>query len=147
MSQKERVRLTVMKQVHRQELRLTEASEMLGLSYRQTKRVWGRYRLAGDAGLVHASRGRPGLRAKPAQLKARILARYEKRYPDFGPTLAAEYLAGEGLAVDHETLRRWLLAARQADDAPAPPAPSPVARAQALLWGHGAVGWFASRLV
>jgi hypothetical protein len=49
-------------------------------------------------------------RAKPAQLKARILARYEKRYPDFGPTLAAEYLAGEGLVVDHETLRRWLLA-------------------------------------
>jgi hypothetical protein len=38
------------------------------------------------------------------------LARYEKRYGDFGPTLAAEYLAQEGLKVDHETLRRWLLA-------------------------------------
>jgi hypothetical protein len=111
MSQKERVRLTVMKQVKQEELRLTEASEILGLSYRQTKRVWGRYRLAGDAGLVHASRGRPGQRAKPARLKARILARYQKRYPDFGPTLAAEYLAQEGLAVDHETLRRWLMAA------------------------------------
>jgi hypothetical protein len=39
-----------------------------------------------------------------------VLARYEQRYPDFGPTLAAEYLAGEGLRVDHETLRRWLIA-------------------------------------
>jgi hypothetical protein len=30
----------------------------------------------------------------------------------FGPTLAAEHLASEdGLAVDHETLRRWMLAA------------------------------------
>jgi poly(3-hydroxybutyrate) depolymerase len=32
------------------------------------------------------------------------------RYPDFGPTLAAEYLSQEGLVVDHATLRRWLLA-------------------------------------
>jgi transposase len=109
MSQKERARLTVMKQVQQEELRLVEASEILGLSYRQAKRVWRRYRLAGDAGLVHAARGKPGKRAKPAQLKARILARYEERYPDFGPTLAAEHLAGEDLVVDHETLRRWLL--------------------------------------
>ncbi|HOH30679.1 MAG TPA: hypothetical protein PLC40_13460, partial [Candidatus Hydrogenedentes bacterium] len=30
---------------------------------------------------------------------------------DLGPTLAAEKLAEEGLLVDHETLRRWLLSA------------------------------------
>jgi len=111
MSQKERVRLSVMKQVQEDELKLVEASEVLGLSYRQTKRIWGRYQAQGDRGLVHAARGKPGKRAKPAELRARILTRYDKRYPDFGPTLAAEYLAGEGLVVDHETLRRWLLAA------------------------------------
>jgi hypothetical protein len=110
MSQPERVRLVVMQQVKEQELTVAEASEVLGLSYRQTKRVWRRYRLAGDRGLVHGARGKPGKRAKPAKLKARILARYEERYPDFGPTLAAEYLAGEGMVVDHETLRRWRLA-------------------------------------
>ena len=110
MSQKERARLTVMKQVEERALSIVEASEVLGLSYRQAKRVWGRYQLSGDAGLVHAARGKPGKRAKPAELRARILARYEERYPDFGPTLAAEYLAEEGLKVDHETLRRWLLA-------------------------------------
>lgn len=110
MSQKERVRLIVMQQVKASELTLAEAREVLGLSYRQTKRVWRRYRLAGDQGLVHRSRGRPGQRAKPVKLKARILARYEERYPDFGPTLAAEYLAQEGMLVDHETLRRWRLA-------------------------------------
>lgn len=110
MSQKERVRLTVFKQVEQDELKLVEASDILGLSYRQTKRVWSRYRVGGDCGLVHASRGKPGKRAKPAELKARILARYEERYPDFGPTLAAEYLAEEGMVVDHETLRRWRLA-------------------------------------
>lgn len=110
MSQPERVRLVVMQQVKEQELTVAEACEVLGLSYRQTKRVWRRYRLEGDRGLVHGLRGKPGKRAKPAKLKARILARYEERYPDFGPTLAAEYLAGEGMVVDHETLRRWRLA-------------------------------------
>ena len=110
MSQQERVRLIVMRQVKEQELSVAEACEVLGLSYRQTKRVWRRYRLEGDQGLVHRSRGKPGKRAKPAKLKARILARYQERYADFGPTLAAEYLAVEGMVVDHETLRRWRLA-------------------------------------
>jgi len=110
MSQKERVRLTVMQRVKVRELTLREASEVLGVCYRQTKRVWRRFSLEGDQGLVHRLRGRPGKRAKPAKLKARILARYADRYADFGPTLAAEYLAAEGLKVDHETLRRWRLA-------------------------------------
>jgi molybdenum-dependent DNA-binding transcriptional regulator ModE len=99
-----------MRQVDERRLSIMEASEVLGLSYRQAKRIWGRYELQGDAGLVHAARGKPGKRAKPAELKARILARYEERYDDFGPTLAAEYLADEGLPIDHETLRRWRLA-------------------------------------
>jgi hypothetical protein len=110
MSQKERVRLIVMEQVKKDELSLAEACDVLGLSYRQTKRVWRRYRIEGDKGLVHGLRGKPGKRAIASALKARILARYEERYPDFGPTLAAEYLAAEGLLVDHETLRRWRLA-------------------------------------
>jgi transposase len=110
MSQKERVRLVVMEQVKQDELTLAEACEVLGLSYRQTKRVWQRYRIDGDQGLVHRLRGQSGKRAKPLALKQRILARYQERYPDFGPTLAAEYLTAEGLAVDHETLRRWRLA-------------------------------------
>ena len=110
MSQKERVRLVVMEQVKQAELTLAEACEVLGLSYRQTKRVWRRYRMDGDRALVHRLRGKSGKRAKPAALKQRILARYEEQYPDFGPTLAAEYLAAEGLVVDHETLRRWRLA-------------------------------------
>jgi transposase len=110
MNQKERVRVGVMKQVQEDELKLVEASEVLGLSYRQAKRVWARYQVQGDAGLVHSARGKPGKRAKPAELRARILHRYDERYAGFGPTLAAEYLAEEGLEVDHETLRRWLLA-------------------------------------
>ena len=109
MSQKERMRLTVLQRVTTRELTLSEASAVLGLSYRQTKRVWRRFKAEGDKGLVHRLRGKSGKRAKPAGFKARVLARCESRYPDFGPTLASEHLAREGLSVDHETLRRWLL--------------------------------------
>ena len=56
-------------------------------------------------------RGKPSVRRKPAVLRAQVLARYaEERYADFGPTLMAEQLLKEKLVVDHETLRRWLLA-------------------------------------
>jgi len=113
MSQRERKRMTVMLEVKAAKLTRVEAAEVLGLCYRQTKRVWRRYRDEGDKGLVHQLRGKPGARAKPARTKARILARYAQRYPDFGPTLAAEYLSGEGWVIDHETLRRWLLASGQ----------------------------------
>jgi hypothetical protein len=109
MSAKERRRVVVLAGVKAGELKLVEAAQVLGLGYRQTKRVWRRYQDEGDAGLVHRGRGQPGQRRKPAELRARILARYAARYPDFGPTLAAEYLAKEKLVVDHETLRRWLL--------------------------------------
>ena len=66
----------------------------MDVSYRQSKRVWRRYRAYGDAGLVHRLRGRPkALRRKAPELWAGVLARYDERYGDFGPTLAAEYLA------------------------------------------------------
>ena len=110
MSQKERRRIGIMASVKAKELKLVEAAELLGLCYRQTKRIWKRYDAEGDAGLVHRLRGQPGKRRKAAELRAKILARYEERYADFGPTLAAEYLEKEKLVVDHETLRRWLLA-------------------------------------
>ena len=111
MSRKERDRITIMVGIQHGKLTLRAAAQVLGLSYRQTRRVWRRYQAQGDAGLVHRARGRPSPRRTPPALRARILARYRERYGDFGPTLAAEYLGEEdGLEVDHETLRRWLLA-------------------------------------
>ena len=62
--------------------------------------------------MAHGSRGQPSNRGHKAQFKAAVLARYQERYPDFGPTLAAEKLATDGYEVDHETWRRWLLQAR-----------------------------------
>lgn len=111
MSAKERERLKLFERVKRDELSVKEAAEICGLSYRQTRRLYKRYRQGGDRGLVHRGRGRPSNRAQPAAFKATVLGRYQERYPDFGPTLAAEKLALEGQVVDHETLRGWLIKA------------------------------------
>jgi transposase len=99
------------------DLGLKDAAAMLGLSYRQTKRVWRRYRERGAEGLKHGNAGRESNRGKPGKLRRRVLSLIGKKYSGagderFGPTLAAEHLAEEdGIGIDHETLRRWMLEA------------------------------------
>lgn len=88
---------------------LRQAAQALGLSYRQTLRSYRRFCAEGAAGLVHRRRGRPSNRRRSPAFRQAVLERYRTRYAGFGPTLAAEELAKEGLVVDHETLRRWLL--------------------------------------
>jgi hypothetical protein len=111
MSGKERERLKVFGRVKGGELKLVEAAELLRVSQRQARRQYKRYRELGDRGLVHRGRGRPSNRGHALKFKQQVLARYQERYPDFGPTLAAEKLQADGLVVPAETLRRWLLCA------------------------------------
>src|SRR5215470_18522030 len=90
-------------------LRLCEAAEMLELSYRQSKRIWARYRAGGAKALQHGNCGRVSNRAYGAEFRAAVLKPVQARYEDFGPTLASEHLGSDdGLAVHAETLRRWL---------------------------------------
>ncbi len=111
MSGKERARLVEMEQVAQGTQSVAGAGRRLGLSYRHAKRVWGRYKAGGAAGLVHRSRGRPSNRSKGAAVRGSCLEVYRERLSGYGPTFAAEKLAEWGVArVDHETLRRWLIA-------------------------------------
>jgi transposase len=99
----------VMGRVKARSLRLCEAAEMLGLSYRQSKRIWARYRSGGGKALQHGNCGRVSNRAYPSKFRAAVLKQVQARYEDFGATLAAEHLASDdGLVVPAETLRRWL---------------------------------------
>ena len=75
MSRKERKRLEAFSRVQAGALTLVAAGELLGLSYRQTKRSWSRYRSQGDAGLVHGLRGRPRTGSRDT-LKQRSLELY-----------------------------------------------------------------------
>jgi hypothetical protein len=63
--------------------------------------------------LIHRLVGRPSNRAIDPGPREAILERYKQRYPDFGPTLAAEKLNLDGYKrIDHETLRQWLVKER-----------------------------------
>ena len=112
MSRKERRRLEVFSRLKRGEVTRRKAAELLGLSYRQVKRSYGRFVQQGDEGLVHGLRGKASNNRSGSARHARALQRYREQYDDFGPTLAAEYLSGElGEPMATTTLRRWLLAA------------------------------------
>ena len=64
MSAKERERLKVMAGVAEEEVTLIAAAGLMGVSYRQSKRIWRRYQDEGDAGLMHRLRGQPSARRK-----------------------------------------------------------------------------------
>jgi hypothetical protein len=108
LSQRERDRLKVLHEVEQKHLTQVEAAQQLKRTDRQVRRMLIRIREHGDGGIVHRLRGRPSNRKLAVTLEHKILARVRQRYADFGPTLAAEHLAKDGLAVSRETLRKWM---------------------------------------
>jgi transposase len=115
MSLRELRRVEVLARVKSKELKVVDAASLVGVSYRQGKRLWKRYREEGAKGLKHRSAGRVSARAKPARFRRRVMKLVREKYGEgegerFGPTLAAEHLASEdGMRMDAETLRRWML--------------------------------------
>ena len=110
LSRKELSRVEVIERVKAGSLGLRAAAELLELSYRQGKAIWARCRAAETPALQHVllrsgfepglcgavSRGRAATGRKPAM---RILGRRWR---------ASTWLADDGLAVQAETLRRWM---------------------------------------
>jgi transposase len=109
LSQRERDRLGVLQEVKRKQLTQMEAARRLKLSDRHIRRLLFRLREHGDRAVIHGLRGRRSNRRLTARLEQKILRRVRQRYADFGPTLAAEHLAQEGLLVSRETLRKWMV--------------------------------------
>jgi transposase len=115
MSRRELGRVEVLARVRSQQLRVADAAPLLRVSYRQAKRLWKRYREEGAAGLKHRSAGRQSNRAYREGFRRKALRLVREKYGGpvgerFGPTLAAEHLASEdGVQLDAETLRRWML--------------------------------------
>ena len=111
MSQPERDWLTYLAAYERGEAGVTQGgiAALVGCDVRTVGRRLRRYRAGGDAGLVHASRGRLSNRAYSQELRDRAVELVGTQYKGFGPTLAAEKLAErDGLHVGCETLRGWM---------------------------------------
>ena len=109
MSVKELRRIHVLRQTREKKLTQVKAGTMLGLTPRHIRRLLARVAQLGDQGLAHRGRGKPSNRRIPTKVKVNALTLYEKRYGDFGPTLAAEKLVEcHGVAISAETMRGWL---------------------------------------
>jgi hypothetical protein len=108
MSAKERIRMESLYRVKRGELTVVAGAELMGLSLRQARRVWKRFKESGDGGLVHRLRGRLSNRRLSPELRDRIVKRHQERYADFGPTLACEKLGEEDFVLSPNTLTALL---------------------------------------
>jgi len=109
MSTRERQRLQVLGDLRHGKTTVATAAAAVGLSERQMYRVLRRYREQGDRGLLHRLRGRVSNRGYARSVRTEALHLYREAYPDYGPTLFAEMLAQHhDLAIDSNTLRRWL---------------------------------------
>src|SRR6202030_3125679 len=116
MSKRELRRVEVLARVKSKQLRVVDAAPLLGVSYRQAKRLWRLYREEGAAGLKHRGAGRASNRGHEPKFRRKVLRLVREKYSGavgerFGPTLATEHLESEdGVKVAVETLRRWMLA-------------------------------------
>src|SRR5438874_11701712 len=111
LSQRERDRLRVLHEIQQKQITQIAEARRLKISDRQIRRLLFRLEEYGDRAVIHGLRGRPSHRRLAARLEHKILRRVRQRYADFGPTLAAEHLAQEGLPVSRETLRKWMVKA------------------------------------
>ena len=121
MSDREFTRAAVLRRVVAGEMTMLDATPLLGVSYRQAKRLLRRFRAQGRKGLVHRSTGRCSNRATPAAYREGIVDVIRTQYGGpaargpgqrFGPTLVAEHLwADHGILVSVSTLTRWMRAA------------------------------------
>lgn len=102
MSTKELTQLEVMQRLKDKRLRQKEAASLLGLSVRQVKRLWQKYRKQGAQGLRSARRGQASNNRLDAGVVQQALDLLQEKYADFGPTLAHEKL----LEMDHIRISR-----------------------------------------
>jgi transposase-like protein len=109
MSQKEVDRLGIINQVISKKIPARECSSLLNLSERQVFRIMSRVRQEGSKGVIHKLRGKRSNRGHSENIKMKVLEIYCKQYNDYGPTLfSEELLKNHSIAVDHETIRRWM---------------------------------------
>jgi hypothetical protein len=111
MSDGELRRLEVLRDVDRGGLPVGAAARLLERSERQVWRLLKAFRAEGAPGLISKKRDRPSNRKTSEAVRSAVLWIVRQNYADFGPTLAAEKLAGEhGFAFSSETLRKWMIA-------------------------------------
>ena len=111
MSIEEANRLSVMRQVDKKILSIRKASEELGISLRQAKRIRKRYLSEGEEGLISRHRGKASPNRIDPKLKTAVMKiMHREEYVGFGPTFMMEKLRQRhGYYLSDETLRKWMV--------------------------------------
>jgi len=107
MSQIERQRYHLLKMVIGGKVTLKETSRVMGVSYRQAKRLKKKLITFGAKGLVHGNRGRASPRSLDSALATRIIELSRTTYSEFNDIHFTEKLTKiEGITVSRDTVRR-----------------------------------------
>jgi len=101
MSKKDIDRHDVLQRLIRKEIRRSHAAKLLKLTVRQVTRLKQAVIAFGVAALIHKQRAQPSHHRLPEKERAKIVALLKEKYPDFGPTFAAEKLR-EIHKIDHD---------------------------------------------
>lgn len=113
LSDKQQRRCEIVTRLIARKISSQEASELLGISDRQVRRIRRRYEADGLETLVHGNQGRPSPRRTKTAIveQLRELAGATGRYHDFNVSHLAELLArDEGMQIPRSTLSRLLIA-------------------------------------
>jgi transposase len=110
MTQRDRDRLVALKKARKGLITQKQAAEEIGQSERHVRRLLKRLKGKGD-GALHALRGCRSNRKLDEVTKQKALEILSRDvYRGFGPTLAAEYLAGKhDIHAGRETVRTWMI--------------------------------------
>lgn len=113
MSQQEQFRVEILKLRRAGRMSQAEAAQRLRLTTRQVRRLEAKLARHGAKGLRSSRRGCPSHRRLAAATADHAIALVRAHYRDFGPTLAAEYLAEHhGVVMSKETLRQLMIRAK-----------------------------------
>ena len=121
MSRTEIDRMSVLQDLAANRIKVTEAVRLMALGRRQVFRLSKAFARHGPEALVSRRRGRASNRSYPSAWRTEVLGIVRERYPDFGPTLAAEKLAElHGIHPGRKTLRQWMPNKKTAPEAEPP---------------------------
>ena len=110
LNRKEQVRLMVLNQVEKGEMKGREAGEVLGISIRQVRRLIASYREKGAEGLAHGNRGRSPINRVSSEIREEIERLAGSKYAGFNTQHLSEMLVEEeGIEVSRSTVRRILI--------------------------------------
>jgi transposase len=110
MSKKEANRLHLMKVYEKGHTTMRKVTEELGLSLRQGRRLWKKYKESGERALISQRRGVSPPNKTPEGLVNQVLALIHEKYHDYGPTLVSEKLQHKhNICLSRESLRQLMI--------------------------------------